>query len=151
MIGGLCVTCRLALGWNATRLYSLKSTLVQVMVWCRQATHRTKLYWAPIENSGILTHGKLSSAKYLALGPEAMLEPCLLIYWHIESNVFSWNKSFILINTSLKFTTPDPTDNMSLLVHAVAWCFISDQRHQPLSEHMLTKMSDAIWYGANRP
>ena len=46
MIGGLGIFCKIALRWMSTDLIDDKSTLVQVMAWCHQATsHYLNLCW----------------------------------------------------------------------------------------------------------
>ena len=45
VIGGLSISCKIVLKWMPVDLIDGKSTLVQVMAWCRQASHYLSQCW----------------------------------------------------------------------------------------------------------
>ena len=123
MIDGLGISYEIALIWMLLGLNHGKSTLVQIMAWCRQAiSHYLSQYWPIWVNS-----------------PPPGQNRC-----HFADNIFKCiyaNEKFsILIQISSKDVSMCPIDNNSSLIQVMAWRRTSDK---PLLEAMSTHIIDA--------
>ena len=105
-----------------------KSTLVQVMVWCRQATsHYLSQCWPrSMSPNGVTRPQWFNTLRSRQNG------------WHLPDNIFKYifltENVSIAIKISLKFVHEGPINNITTLVQIMAWCCPGDK---PLSEPML--------------
>ena len=128
------IYCKIALGWLPLDYICDKSTLVQVMAWCRQATsHYLSQCWPrSMSPCGITRPQCVNSSLPGQNG-------C-----HFTDNIFRCifvNEQLrILIKILLKVVPKGPIDNIPALVEIMAWRRIGDK---PLSEPMLSRFTDA--------
>ena len=137
MIDGWGISCELALRWMSLDLID-KSTLVQVMAWCRQATSHYLSQWWP---SSLLPYGITRSRDISAWINEHIFINTLRPRqngWHFTDEIFKCiflnEDNWISINISLKFVLKGQINNIQALVQTMAWRRPGDK---PLSEPML--------------
>ena len=123
--GGWGISCEIALKWMPLDLIDDKSTLVQVMAWCRQATsHYLSQCWPRS-----MSPNGISRPQWVnILRPtrnDCNFANDLFKYIFLNENVW------ISINISLKFLSKGPIDNIPALVQIMAWCWPGDK---PLSK-----------------
>ena len=138
-----------------------KSTLVQVMAWCRQATSHylsqcwprsvspygvTRPQWVinhwlsdrirnyiPVKLWDVITHPWLNLLRLRQNGRH--FSDDILKYIFLNENVW------ISIKISLKFVPKVPINNYPALVQIMAWCWPGDK---PLSEPMMVRLPTHI-------
>ena len=126
-----------------------KSTLVQVMAWCCQATsHYLNQCWlgymmlCSVNRRKWLTTLSLSNWQFLfrlnTLRPRQNGR-------HFPDDIFKWillnENVWISINNSLKFVPRGPINNITTLVQVMAWRRPGDK---PLSEPMMVRLPTHI-------
>ena len=120
--------------WIPQELTDDKSTLVQVMAWCRQATsHYLTQCWPR------------SLSPYDVTRPQWVNS---LNLWqnefHFTDNIFKvifmYGNCYILIEIASKFVSTDPIISSPELVHIMAWCWTGNK---PLSKPLTVQITDA--------
>ena len=82
VIDGWGISCELALGWMSLNLTDDKSTLVQVMAWCRQATNH---YLSQCWPRSLSPYGVTRSQRV-----KAATKWPLLYRWHFQMHFREW-------------------------------------------------------------
>ena len=124
MTDGWGISCKIALRWMPLDLTDDKSTLVQVMAWCRQATsHYLSQCWPrPMSPYGITRPQWVNTLKLRQSGCHFTDDILKCIFFN--------EVVFISIKISLNFILKGPISNIPALVEILAW-------RQPLSEPMM--------------
>ena len=108
-----------------------KSTLVQVMAWCRQATSHYLSQWWP---RSLSPYGIVRPQWVNTLRPKQDGH-------HFPNDIFKCiflnENASILIKISMKFVPWGSIDNIPALVQKMAWCRPGDK---PLSEPMMVSL-----------
>ena len=141
MNGGWGISYEIALRWMPLDLTDEKSTLVQVMAWCRQATsHYLSQCWPRSMSPNGVTRPQW--VKNLNSSPSGQngrhfagdIFRCILLM----KNFVFWLKFHLSLFLRIQLTI-NPA-----LVQILAWCQIGDK---PWSEPMLIRFTDAhMWY-----
>ena len=126
MNGGWGISCEIALRWMQLDLTDDKSTLVQVMAWCCQATsHYLSQCWPRSRSPNVITRPQWVNSS-----------PPRQNGHHFADNIFRCifvNKKFcIFIKISLQFAPNGPIDNNQALAEIMAWCLFG-----PVPSHYL--------------
>ena len=172
MTDGWVISSKIVLRWMSLDLTDDKSTVLQVMTWCCQATSLylsqnwprslllvgvTRLQWG---NMQVMTWCCQATSHYLSqywprsLLPHGVTRPQRVNSLRLRQNrchfaddVFQcnfWNEKFwIPIKISLKFVPKGPINNIPALVQIMAWCRTGDK---PLSGPMMTQLNDAYMH-----
>ena len=124
------IFCKIALRWMPLDLTD-KSTLVQVMAWCRQATsHYLSQCWL----RSLLPYGVTRPQWVNTLRPRQDGR-------HFSDDIFKWiffnENCCIFIQISMKYIPKGPIYNNPVLVQIMAWCRPGDK---PFSEPMIVRL-----------
>ena len=130
VIDGWGISCEIALIWMSLNLPNDKSTLDQVMAWCRQATsHYLSQCWP----RSMSPNGVTMPQGLKALTSEEMADV-------LQTMVSFFKENFrLLVKISLKFVHIVPVDNELALVRVLNWYQTGDK---PLPEPMLILFTD---------
>ena len=124
MIGGWGIFCKIVLRWMTMDLTDEKSTLVQVMAWCSQATNHYLIQCWP-----------RSMSPYGVSRPQWVNST---IFPTPFSKAFSWMKMYeFLWKISQNFVPLSPINNNPALVQIMAWRRPGDK---PLSEPIMVSL-----------
>ena len=128
------ISSEIALWWMPEDLIDEKSTLVQVMACCHQATsHYLNQCWP-----SSLTLNDITRPQWVnALRPRQN-------GWHFAYAIFKCillNEKWISIEISLTFISNRPINNIPALVQIMAWCQPDDK---PWSEAMMVRLPTHI-------
>ena len=132
--GGWGISYEIALRWMPLDFADDKSTLVQVMTWCLQATsHYLSQCWP----RSLLPYGVIRPQWVDSSPPDKM---AAVLADNIFKCIFLNENDRIPIPISLKLIPMSPIDNKPALVQVMAWHRLGDK---PLIELMMTPFTDA--------
>ena len=132
--GGWGISYEIALRWMPLDFADDKSTLVQVMTWCLQATsHYLSQCWP----RSLLPYGVIRPQWVDSSPPDKM---AAVLADNIFKCIFLNENDRIPIPISLKLIPRSPIDNKPALVQVMAWHRLGDK---PLPELMMTPFTDA--------
>ena len=131
---GCDISSEIALRWTSLVLSDDKSTLVQVMAWCRQARSQyLNQCWPRSSRPYVVTRPQWVNSSPL----HKMAIISQMTFW----NAFSWMEMYEFhLRSHKKFVPRIWTKNIPTLVQIMAWCRLCDKL---LSEPMLTQFTNA--------
>ena len=146
------IFCEITLRWMPQNTFDDKSTLVQVMTWCRQATsHYLGQCWSSSISPYIVTIGHnvsntgLHQIKNHCYGSSVNTLRLRQNGRHFPDDIFKCiflnENSSISIKISLKFVPKGPINNIPALIQIMAWRRSGDK---PLSEPMMVSLPTHI-------
>ena len=122
------ISIEIALRWISLDLTDDKSTLFQVMAWCRQATI---FIWANVDPDLCRYMVAPGHNELTHWGWDKM---SAILHMTFFKCIFLNKRSLIFTEISLKFIRKGPIDNKPVLVQIMAWRHTGDK---PLSEPMI--------------
>ena len=128
-------SCETALRWIAQNTFDDKSTLVQVMAWCRQApSHYLSQCWHRSKPPYDITRPQWVNSLRPRLNRRPFADD-------IFKCIFSNENEWIVPRISLKFVPKVRINNIPALVQIMAW---RRPGNKPLSEPMMVRLSTHI-------